>query len=71
MSELTVEVEGPEIIVRLPGTDNIAIYHKPNGSPQLRSKDQVGPADFRVRAWALANDTAQELGWFQLEQGAG
>jgi hypothetical protein len=51
---LTVEVEGPNIIVRMPGTDNLAIYHKPNGAPQLRSKDQFGPIDFRVHAWSVS-----------------
>jgi len=63
---LTVEVEGPNIIVRMPGTDSIAIYHKPNGA-LLRSKDQFGPIDFRVHAWTLANDTAKELGWLEVE----
>jgi hypothetical protein len=23
----------------------------------------MGPIDFRVRAWTLANDKARELGW--------
>jgi hypothetical protein len=61
---LTVDVEGHDIVIRMPGTDNLAIYHKPNGIPHLRSKDQVGPIDFRVQAWTLANDTAKALGWF-------
>jgi hypothetical protein len=64
--DLTVEVNGTDIIVRMPGTPNTAIYHKPNGSPQLRSKLQVGPADFRADAWTLANDTARELGWLEV-----
>jgi hypothetical protein len=66
--DLTVEVEGPNIIVRMPGTDHLAIYHKPNGAPQLRSKDQFGPIDFRVHAWTLANDTAKELGWLEVNK---
>jgi hypothetical protein len=64
---LTVEVEGPNIIVRMPGTYNLAIYHKSNGGPQLMSKDQFGPIDFRVHEWTLANDTAKELGWLEVE----
>ena len=64
---LTVEVVGADIIVRMPGTDNQAIYHKSNGAPQLSSKDQFGPIDFRVHAWTLANDTAKELGWLKVE----
>jgi hypothetical protein len=44
---------------------DIAIYHKPNGSLQLRSKVQVGPVDFRVHAWTLANDAAHQLGWLK------
>jgi hypothetical protein len=64
---LTVEVEGPNIIVRMPGTDSVAIYYKPNGAAQLRSKDQFWPIDFRVHAWMLANDTARELGWLEVE----
>jgi hypothetical protein len=64
--DLTVEVEGPDIIVRMPGTDNLAIYHKPDGAPRLRSKDQFGPIDFRVHAWRLANDAAKELGWLEV-----
>jgi hypothetical protein len=69
--DLTVEVEGTDIIVRMPGTTNVAIYHKPNGFPQLRSKVQVGPVDFRVHAWTLANDAAHQLGWLQPEQSVG
>jgi hypothetical protein len=64
---LTVEVEGPDIIVKMPGTDNVAVYNKSNGAPLLRSKDQFGPIDFRVLAWTLANDTAKELGWLEVE----
>jgi hypothetical protein len=68
---LTVKVNGTDIIVRMQGTTHIAIYHKPHGSPQLRSKLQVGPVDFRVHAWTLANDAAHQLGWLHMEQGGG
>ena len=63
---LTVEVNGTDIIVRMTGTTNIAIYHKPNGSPRLRSKVQVGPVDFRLHAWTLAYDAAHQLGWLNV-----
>jgi hypothetical protein len=66
MDDLIIEVQGPDIIVRIPGTSNLAIYHKPNGAPELTLRGSpVGPIDFRVRAWTLANDTARELGWFK------
>jgi hypothetical protein len=69
--DLTVEVDGTDVVVRMPGTTNVAIYHKPKGSSQLRSKVQVGPVDFRVHAWTLANDAALQLGWLKMEQGIG
>jgi hypothetical protein len=70
-TNLTVEVDGTDIVVRMPGTTNVAIYHKPNGIPKLRPKVQVGPVDFRVHAWTLANDVAHQLGWLKMEQGVG
>jgi hypothetical protein len=70
-TDLIVEVDGTDIVVKMPGTTNVAIYHKPNGSPQLRSKVQVGPVDFRVHAWTLANDAAHQLGWLKMEQAVG
>ena len=64
--DLIVEVNGYDIIVRMPGTTNIAIYHKPNGALHLVARGSpVGPIDFRVRAWTIANDTAQEVGWLK------
>jgi hypothetical protein len=60
---LTIEVVGSDIVIKMPGTENLAIYHKPNGFPRLRSKDQVGSADFRALAWTAANRKARELGW--------
>ena len=48
--DLIVEVDGTDIVVKMPGTTNLAIYHKPNGSPQLGSKVQVGPVE---HTWTL------------------
>ncbi len=40
--DLIVEVDGTDIVVKMPGTTNLAIYHKPNGSPQLRVRGSGG-----------------------------
>jgi hypothetical protein len=61
--DLTVEVKGSDIIVRMPGTANVATYHKPAGAVHLVVRGSpVGPINFRVRAWTLANEKAQEAG---------
>jgi hypothetical protein len=55
MDDFIVEVQGPDIFVRMRGTSNLAIYHKPNGAPELMARGSpVEPIDFRVQAWTLA-----------------
>lgn len=60
--DISVEAIGPDIVVTRPGTDYAVTYHKRNGELVAR-KAPIGPLEFRVRAWTLANDKAQELGW--------
>jgi hypothetical protein len=50
MDDFIVEVQGPDIFVRMRGTSNLAIYHKPNGAPELMARGSpVKPIDFRVQ----------------------
>jgi hypothetical protein len=61
---IKVEVVGADIIVTQPGTDYRVIYARRDHASQLVArKAPIGPIDFRVQAWILANDTARELGW--------
>ena len=51
-------------IITQPGSDNVAVYFKPQGRPYLVAKDTpVGTQEFRTRAWEMANAKARELGW--------
>ena len=67
MSELSVEVEGEEIIVSRPGTGFSATHQKQDFVPKRSWADHrvVTPAvsEFRVRAFHAAVDKARELGW--------
>ena len=70
---LSVEVQGDDIIVTLPGTSYVVTYYRAAAFlQQLLTKshsgreDQDAPmtqAEFHARAWKLANDKAHELGW--------
>jgi hypothetical protein len=61
--DVNVEVRGEDILITVPGSDHMAIYSKRDGSVELMARKLFGPMDFRVRAWTLANQMAQELGW--------
>jgi hypothetical protein len=61
--DVNVEVRGEEIIVTAFGTDHLVIFSRRKDSVELRARKLFGPLDFRVRAWTLANQKAQELGW--------
>ena len=70
---LSVEVQGDDIVVTLPGTSYVVTYYRATAFPQqLLTKshsgreDQGGPmtqAEFHARAWKAANAKARELGW--------
>ena len=71
MEELSVEVEGTRITVRMPGTDFWVTYQKEPGSAHLVLTGSwielhitTPPvADFRARAFHAAVSKARELGW--------
>jgi len=70
---LSVEVQGDDLVVSLPGTTYVVTYYRATAFPQqLLTKshsgreDQDAPmtqAEFHARAWKAANDKARELGW--------
>jgi hypothetical protein len=70
---LSVEVQGDDIIVTLPGTSYVVTYYRAAAFPQqLLTKSNSGreaqgapmtQAEFHARAWKAANDKARELGW--------
>ena len=70
---LSVEVQGDDIIVTLPGTSYVVTYYRAAAFPQQlltksRSgrKDEGAPmtqAEFHARAWKAANRKARALGW--------
>jgi hypothetical protein len=71
-SDLHIEVQGGGIVITAPGTRYTVTYHKPTNSPQLLAKSfpmsddrhaLMTNAEFLVRAWKAANDTARRLGW--------
>jgi glycerol-3-phosphate O-acyltransferase len=61
--DIRVEVKGTEIVVYVPDTDYLVTYYRRDGTHLMTKKAPMGPIDFRVRAWTLANDKARELGW--------
>ena len=61
--DVKVGVQGEDIIITAFGTDHLVIYSRREDSIELRAKKLFGPLDFRLRAWTLANQKAQELGW--------
>ena len=73
--DLIVEVKGPEILVRSRAGKFGVTYKKSPDAPQLVLKSEwladgkensIRLAHFRARAWRLANDTANERGWFKV-----
>ena len=71
--DLSVEVQGDDIVVTLPGTSHVVTYYGAAAFPQqLLTKSHSGredegapmtQAEFHARAWKAANDKARELGW--------
>jgi hypothetical protein len=70
--DLLAEVQNGYLIVRVPGTSYIVMFHKPANSPQLLAKncpikdDHRAPmslAQFLSSAWQPTNDKARELMW--------
>jgi hypothetical protein len=61
--DVNVEVRGEDIIITAFGTDHLVIYSRREDSAELRARKLFGPLDFRLRAWTLANQKAQELEW--------
>jgi hypothetical protein len=69
---LSVEVQGDDIVVTLPGTSYVVTYYRATAFPQqLLTKshsgrdDQDAPmtqAEFHARAWKAAAAKARELG---------
>lgn len=70
---LSVEVEGDEIVVTLPGTSYVVTYYRAAAFPQqLLTKSHSGRADegapmtqaeFHAHAWKAASHRARALGW--------
>jgi len=72
---LSVEVQGDDIVVNLPGTSYVVTYYRAAAFPQqLLTKSHSGREDhgapitqteFHARAWKAANDKARGLGWIK------
>jgi hypothetical protein len=70
---LSVEVQGDDLFVSLPGTTYVVTYYRATAFPQqLLTKSHSGredqdtpmtQAEFHARAWKAANAKARELGW--------
>ena len=70
---LTVEVQGEDIVVTLPGTNYVVTYYRAAAFPQqLLTKSHSGREDegapmtqgeFHARAWKAARRRARALGW--------
>jgi hypothetical protein len=72
LADIHLDVRGGDIIVDLPGTSYSVTYDKPIVALQLLAaylpadddaRTGLTLAEFRVRAWRLANDKARDLGW--------
>lgn len=72
LADIHLDVRGGDIIVDLPGTSYTVTYHKPIVAFQLLAANVPADddtrtgltlAEFRARAWRLANDKARDLGW--------
>ena len=72
---LSVKVQGDEIVVTLPGTSYVVTYYRAAAFPQqLLTKchsgreDEGAPmtqAEFHARAWKAARHKARALGWIE------
>ena len=70
---LSVEVQGDDIVVTLPGTGYVVTYYRAAAFPQqLLTKSHSGredegapmtQAEFHARAWKAASHKARALGW--------
>lgn len=70
---LSVEVQGDDIVVTLPGTSYVVTYYRAAAFPQqLLTKSHSGregegapmtQAEFHARAWEAASHKARALGW--------
>ena len=70
---LSVKVQGDEVVVTLPGTSYVVTYYRAAAFPQqLLTKSHSGredkntpiaQAEFHTRAWKAANANARKLGW--------
>jgi len=79
--ELSVAVEGKEILVTLPGTNYAVTYFKRDGSFGLLAKDIVQEDDHRLphmtaaqflaKAWKLANEKASRVDRIKVSGGDG
>ena len=71
-TQLRVELEGDEIVVRKPGTSFLLAYAKSVEQPRLvLTRSWMKPAtpspaigEFRTEAFQAAVSKARELGWF-------
>ena len=70
VQELSVEVQGEDIVVILPGTSFSVTYRKSEVAPGLIGSgymrdplEAVTRAEFLHRAGRLGTDKARELGW--------
>ena len=71
--DLSVEVQGDDIVVTLPGTSYVVTYYRAAAfSHQLLTKSHSGredegapitQAEFHARAWKAAGHKARALGW--------
>ena len=71
--DLSVEVQGDDIVVTLPGTSYVVTYYRAAAFPhQLLTKSHSGredegapitQAEFHARAWKAAGHKARALGW--------
>jgi len=70
---LSVEVQGDDIVVTLPGTSYVVTYYRAAAFPQqLLTKSHSGredegapmtQAEFHAHAWEAASRKARALGW--------
>ena len=71
MTCLSIEVIGPDIVVRKPGTTLSITFRRVGDEPLLEAvdlmRDDPSPEEvaFLVEAWKAAHARAQKLGWFR------
>jgi len=77
--DLSLEVQGDDIVVTLPGTSYVVTYYRAAAFPhQLLTKSHSGredegapitQAEFHARAWKAAGHKARALGWIVCIEG--